>query len=70
VTLAIAQGRVRLNGAPYPWEAEEMVYWLGRHRREDRRTVEAERARCHFTLVPASGTLDGTSTNPTESPSP
>ncbi|HEY3448162.1 MAG TPA: histone deacetylase [Myxococcales bacterium] len=55
VTLAFAQGRIRMNGQPYPWESEEMVYWLGKHRREDRRTVEAERARAHFTLVPASG---------------
>ncbi|HEY6097803.1 MAG TPA: histone deacetylase, partial [Anaeromyxobacter sp.] len=27
-TLAVAEGRVRLDGRPYPWEADEMVYWL------------------------------------------
>ncbi|MBI5546541.1 MAG: histone deacetylase [Deltaproteobacteria bacterium] len=55
VTLAFAQGRVRLNGQPHTWEPDEMIYWLSRHRREDRRTVEAERARSHFTLAPAPG---------------
>jgi hypothetical protein len=55
VTLAFAQGRIRLNAQPFTWEAEEMMYWLGHRRREDRRTVEAERARVHFTLVPATG---------------
>ena len=59
VTLAFAQGRIRMNGQPYPWDADEMVYWLGKHRREDRRTVEAERARAHFTLMPAAGRAGG-----------
>ncbi len=51
VTLAFAQGRIRMNGQPCTWEADEMIYWLARHRKEDRRTVEAERARVHFTLL-------------------
>lgn len=28
LTVAVAEGRVELNGEPYTWEASEMVYWL------------------------------------------
>jgi acetoin utilization deacetylase AcuC-like enzyme len=55
ITLAFAQGRVRLNGQPTTWEPDEMIYWLGHHRREDRRSIEGERARAHFALVPGAG---------------
>ena len=55
ITLAFAQGRVRMNGQPATWEPDEMIYWLGHHRREDRRAVEAERSSTHFALVPGAG---------------
>lgn len=55
ITLAFAQGRVRMNGEPYTWDAETMIYWIGHRRKEDRRIVEAERARAHFGLVPSAG---------------
>ena len=48
-TRAIAEGRVRLNGAPYAWEAEEMVAWL-KPREADRAVIEAERDHSHFTF--------------------
>ncbi len=52
-TQAVAQGRVRLNGEPYPWEAEEMVQWLDpRHLESDKQAITEERERCHFTLAP------------------
>jgi hypothetical protein len=50
-TLAFVQGRVRMNGAPYSWEADEMAYWLDGHK-WDRHAIDVERARVHFTLVP------------------
>jgi len=50
VTLAFAQGRVLMNGVAYTWEADEMANWLGQHR-EDRKGVEAEKARVHFALA-------------------
>ena len=51
VTLAVAQGRVRVNGQPYEWEPLEMAYWLSK-KRQERRAVEAERNRVHFTVIP------------------
>jgi acetoin utilization deacetylase AcuC-like enzyme len=58
-TIAIAEGRVRMDGAPYTWEADEMAYWL-RESPADAGEVERERERVRFTLVepspaPASG---------------
>jgi hypothetical protein len=51
-TEAVAEGRVRLDGAPYVWEADEMVYWLDRAdapaQDED---VARERERCHFEVL-------------------
>ena len=38
-TRAVAEGRVRLNGAKYEWETDEMVHWL-EPRDEDRAAVE------------------------------
>lgn len=54
-TLAFAQGRVRLNAEPYPWDPQEMVYWLGHHHPEDRKAVEAEKARVRFTVAAQGG---------------
>lgn len=51
VTLAASEGRVLLNGAPYTWEATEMVHWFD-GRRPDLEVVAAERDRCHFTIAP------------------
>ena len=51
-TTAVAGGRARLNGEPYTWEAEDMVYVRGRGAGPEKDSVEAERARAHFTLAP------------------
>jgi acetoin utilization deacetylase AcuC-like enzyme len=48
-TRAIAEGRVRMDGEPYQWEADEMVLWLKAHP-EDRAAIEAERERVKFTV--------------------
>jgi hypothetical protein len=50
-TRAVAEGRVRLNGAPYQWEADPMVHFL-KHESvpQDAEEIAAERERCHFTL--------------------
>lgn len=48
-TRALAEGRVLLNGAPYAWEAEEMVAWLS-PREPDRAAIDAERDHSHFTF--------------------
>ncbi len=59
-TEAVAEGRVLLDGAPYAWEAEEMVQWLDpKHLESDRETIAAERERCHFTVKPKVGVTAG-----------
>ncbi len=50
-TRALAEGRVMLNGAPYAWEAEEMIAWL-KPRDTDRSLIDAERDHSHFTFSP------------------
>ncbi len=54
-TQAIASGRVRMNGAPYVWEADEMVRWLKKHPVTDGAAVQAERERVQCTVVPVDG---------------
>ncbi len=49
-TEAVAAGRVRMNGEPYAWEADEMVYWL-REVPSDQEAVAAERGRVHFNVA-------------------
>jgi acetoin utilization deacetylase AcuC-like enzyme len=49
-TTAVAEGRVLLDGAPYVWEADEMVYWL-RESPAEPGEAEAEQARARFTVV-------------------
>jgi len=51
VTRAVAEGRVLLNGQPYAWEADEMVYWL-RESPSEPGEVEREAGRVRFTLLP------------------
>jgi acetoin utilization deacetylase AcuC-like enzyme len=50
-TAAVAEGRVLMNGAPYVWEADEMVYWL-RESPSDPGESERETARVSFTVLP------------------
>jgi hypothetical protein len=52
-TCAVDQGRVRMNGAPYRWEPDEMVRWL-KARPVDEEAIRAERERVKFTLDPTS----------------
>jgi acetoin utilization deacetylase AcuC-like enzyme len=49
-TIAVAEGRVRMDGEPYTWEADEMAYWL-RESPADAGEVERERERVRFSLV-------------------
>lgn len=49
-TRAVMEGRVLLNGERYTWEADEMVKWV-EPRPDDRAAIDAEKARCRFTLA-------------------
>jgi acetoin utilization deacetylase AcuC-like enzyme len=51
VIAAFADGRVRMNGEPYAWEPDEMVYWL-RESPAEPGEVERERERVSFALAP------------------
>jgi acetoin utilization deacetylase AcuC-like enzyme len=52
-TRLLAEGRVRLNGEPYTWEADPMVHWLHPEAHTlDEGAVVAERQRCRFTVEP------------------
>ena len=48
-TLAVAGGRVSMDGKPYEWEADEMAYWL-RESPADAGEVERERERVRFRI--------------------
>lgn len=50
-TVAIDEGRVRMDGQPYAWEADEMAYWL-REQPSPRVEVERERERVRFRVEP------------------
>jgi acetoin utilization deacetylase AcuC-like enzyme len=50
-TIAVAEGRARMDDRPYAWEADEMAYWL-RESPADAGEVERERERVRFSLVP------------------
>ena len=52
VTHAMAEGRVRLDGQPYTWEAGEMVAYLA-PRPVDRAAIDEVKERSHFEIVPA-----------------
>ncbi len=49
LSVSLAEGRVRLNGEPYTWEADEMVYWLSEQKPSEPETATAREA-AHFTL--------------------
>jgi hypothetical protein len=49
-TQLVVDGKVHLGGAPYDWEADEMVYWL-RESPSDPSEVERAKAHTHFTVV-------------------
>jgi acetoin utilization deacetylase AcuC-like enzyme len=51
VTTLVSEGRVLMNGAPYTWEADEMVYWL-RESPAEEGAAELERDQVAFTLAP------------------
>lgn len=53
-TLALAEGRVLLDGRPYSWEADAMAYWL-EGGPDDGARVAAERERIRFALLPRGG---------------
>jgi len=58
LTQAAAEGRVRMNGEPYVWEADEMVYWL-REQPTRPREIAEERDRVTFTIEPAAPAAAG-----------
>lgn len=52
-TQALAEGRVLMNGAPYQWEADDMVHWVSpEHAPPDEAAMLAERERVAFMLKP------------------
>jgi hypothetical protein len=51
-TLAMAEGRVLMNGEPYAWEADEMAFWLRDVAPRNGLTAE-ERERVRFSVVPS-----------------
>jgi hypothetical protein len=57
-TMALAEGRVLLDGRPYTWEADAMAYWL-EGGPDDGKRVAAERERVRFTLLPEGGLPGG-----------
>ncbi len=50
-TTLVAEGRVLMNGAPYAWEADEMVYWLRESPAEEGEAA-LERDQVAFTVAP------------------
>ena len=58
ITRAAADGRLRMNGEPHTWEAEEMVFWLGRSPLDEAAVAE-ERERVRFTIVDPECDKDG-----------
>jgi acetoin utilization deacetylase AcuC-like enzyme len=50
-TALVADGKVLLDGRPYAWEADEMVYWL-RESPADAGEVERVKAQTSFTVAP------------------
>jgi acetoin utilization deacetylase AcuC-like enzyme len=57
-TTLVSEGRLLMNGEPYAWEADEMVYWL-RESPAEMGEAEHERERVRFTVAPAAGQGEG-----------
>ncbi len=51
-TMALAEGRVRLNGQPYAWEADEMAFWLQDPPEDPAERVADVAKEARFELVP------------------
>lgn len=51
-TTAVAEGRVLMDGAPYAWEADEMVHWLDKPPGPPSTEVQRVLAQTHFTVRP------------------
>ncbi|MBI5497015.1 MAG: histone deacetylase [Deltaproteobacteria bacterium] len=56
-TRAVEEGRVVLDGNPYAWEPDDMVYWLDGSRPDDTR-ARALAERLVFTVAPVQGPPD------------
>jgi acetoin utilization deacetylase AcuC-like enzyme len=52
VSQAVAEGRVHLNGHPYRWEADDMVWWLVPRAGDDQAGVDDARRHAQFTVLP------------------
>lgn len=52
VSQAMADGRVLLNGNPYRWEADDMVWWLSPREVGDQAAVEDARQHAQFAVLP------------------
>lgn len=52
ITRAITEKRVLLNGEPYQWNAEMMIYWLERSF-SDSSLIQKEKERASFSILPA-----------------
>lgn len=52
-TRAVSEGRVTLNGAPYAWEATDMLYAVDKVP-YDKKTIHAVRDASHFRVLPRS----------------
>jgi acetoin utilization deacetylase AcuC-like enzyme len=66
-TMALANGRVRLNGKPYSWEPDDLAYWLAGPPLHDA-TVDQEREASHFTIEPSTAGEPRGSPNDAASP--
>jgi acetoin utilization deacetylase AcuC-like enzyme len=54
-TRKVAEGQVKLNGAPYRWEPDPMVQWLHHEDAPEwKERVAKERERCRFEVAPRS----------------
>jgi hypothetical protein len=49
-TAAVDAGRVRMDGEPYTWEADDMVFWLAGPPPGRAEVIARERERVRFTL--------------------
>jgi hypothetical protein len=52
VSQAMADGRVQLNGNPYRWEADDMVWWIVPREADDQAEIENARRHAQFTVLP------------------